>query len=264
MHFEDLSVVPNIELECENNSYKKLSYFIQLEQKPLNDFSESFSIPLVDSEFCASLNYILLGSPLIFRIFKYDQNMTLKLKLSVEFQLINFVIRKMPKDGRILIYKIILALYEQNVNIDCPVFVRSRSVDKENAEGLKKCYVKSESKRKTNKKTQGMHLHSTLLELLISFLNPNEIIKTKFSKNLVQITYKNGTKKIFDSHMNRIEGTLEFTEDRMKISKNKLEILSGGSVIYEKKMKEIRQQEIIESTLFCLSKDEIFVCKFLN
>lgn len=175
------SIISNLDIVENDGKSRKLMFFIPAQKKISYDFSESFSIPLCDQEFSVSSNYILIGNSLSFKVYSYNRKMTLKLITHFQFHHINFMIRNYTRSGRMLAYKIILALYEQGISLDCKIYCKT--IENSGLE-RRKFFIKSKKVEISNLAQRIRNVQITNSEKLIGKKEGSNLIIDNFSKDL--------------------------------------------------------------------------------
>lgn len=225
------------------NKYKNIYFLDFYPEKNFEEFKQSFILPINYAEFSVSASHILIGTIDKIKIYKYDDNMVLKLKWHQEYQFINFLMRKFNKPARILMYKIILAIYEQNIFNNTKIYTFKNFSEKDNIESDTISYCKC-------------------IQDVVDHLKIAQVSKVDYLLDKVIISYVSGEKIVYDKYLKIVTDQNMQPKNDIIINKNGIIVLNEGNIIYEKKIKGILQYERTSSSIFVSAADKIFVVNF--
>lgn len=203
--------------------YKGLPFFINETSDTLSDTVEMFELPVRGLEISVSVHFLLISTRDSLRIYKYNENFTLKLKAVIECSYVLFMKRLLSRGARALVYKVILTLFEQ--------------------------------------KTTSEHLLKRHLRAINEYLKIELIKSTEFIGNTVKIYYRCGKTFYFNNFFNLVEA-VKSSGDILRVVDRRMEVSRNGSLIVSKSVGNILQCDRIGSLAFLLTETSIIVAQF--
>lgn len=198
-------------------------FFINEICSSLSDTVEMFELPIKGSEISVSPHFLLVATRDSLKIYKYSKSFTLKLKVVLECSYVLFMRRLLNRGARVLMYKVILALFERKIT----------------SEPLLKKHLWTVNK----------------------YLKMELIKSVEFVGNTAKIDYRCGKTFYFDSFFNLVEPA-RGSGDVLCITGKRMEVSRNNSVIVSKKVGDVLQCDRTRNLAFLLTKTSIVVAQF--